>query len=212
MRTALALLIVGCSLPAFAQRDFLTADEADQIRLAQDPNDRLKLYLHFAKQRLAIVQHLLEKEKAGRASLIHDSLEDYNNIIDAIDVVADDALERKLEIDAGMKAVAGAEKEMLQILEKLAQSQPADLARYKFVLDQALETTRDSLDAAQEDLQKRSEEVAAKQEREKKQIETMMQPKDLEEKKATEKKAAEEGKPKPKPPTLLKKGETIKKK
>lgn len=212
MRTALALLIVGCSLPAFAQRDFLTADEADQIRLAQDPNDRLKLYLHFAKQRLAIVQHLLEKEKAGRASLIHDSLEDYNNIIDAIDVVADDALERKLDIDAGMKAVAGAEKEMLQILEKLAQSQPADLARYKFVLDQALETTRDSLDAAQEDLQKRSEEVAAKQEREKKQIETMMQPKDLEEKKATEKKAAGEEKLKPKPPTLLKKGETIKKK
>ena len=212
MRTALALLIVGCSLPAFAQRDFLTADEADQIRLAQDPNDRLKLYLHFAKQRLAIVQHLLEQEKAGRASLIHDSLEDYNNIIDAIDVVADDALQRKLEIDAGMKAVTDAEKEMLQILDKLAQSQPADLARYKFVLDQALETTRDSLDAAQEDLQKRSEEVAAKQEREKKQIETMMQPKDLEEKKATEKKAAEEGKPKPKPPTLLKKGETIKKK
>jgi hypothetical protein len=212
MRTALALLIVGCSLPAFAQRDFLTADEADQVRLAQDPNDRLKLYALFAKQRLAVVQHLLEKEKAGRASLIHDSLEDYNNIIDAIDVVADDALERKLDIDAGMKAVTGAEKEMLQILEKLAQSQPADLARYKFVLDQALETTRDSLDAAQEDLQKRSEEVAAKQEREKKQIETMMQPKDLEEKKATEKKAAEEGKPKPKPPTLLKKGETIKKK
>jgi hypothetical protein len=212
MRTALALLIVGCSLPAFAQRDFLTADEADQVRLAQDPNDRLKLYALFAKQRLAVVQHLLEIEKAGRASLIHDSLEDYNNIIDAIDVVADDALERKLDIDAGMKAVADAEKEMLQILDKLAQSQPADLARYKFVLDQAVETTRDSLDAAQDDLQKRSEEVAAKQEREKKQIETMMQPKDLEEKKATEKKAAEEGKPKPKPPTLLKKGETIKKK
>ncbi len=212
MRTALALLIVGCSLPAFAQRDFLTADEADQVRLAQDPNDRLKLYALFAKQRLAVVQHLLEIEKAGRASLIHDSLEDYNNIIDAIDVVADDALERKLDIDAGMKAVADAEKEMLQILDKLAQSQPADLARYKFVLDQAVETTRDSLDAAQDDLQKRSEEVAAKQEREKKQIETMMQPKDLEEKKATEKKAAEQEKDKRKPPTLLKKGETIKKK
>jgi hypothetical protein len=202
-----------CGLPAAGQRqrDFLTADEVEQIRLAQEPNDRLKLYIHFARQRLDQVQHLLRQDKPGRAGLIHDLLEDYGEIIDAIDTVADDALQRKLSLEPGMKAVAEGEKQMLEALEKIAESKPKDLARFQFVLEQAISTTQDSLTASQEDLQKRSEEVAAKQQREKKELETLMQPKDLEEKKAAEKKAAEAEKGKRKPPTLLKKGETIKK-
>ena len=93
-----------------AQRDFLTSDEADQVRLAQDPNDRLKLYLHFAKQRLNIAQNVLNKEKPGRSILVHDALEDFSQIIDAIDTVSDDALKRKVDIKEGMASVAGGER------------------------------------------------------------------------------------------------------
>jgi len=208
-----AFALLCCALPAVAQsrRDFLTADEIEQVRLAQDPNDRLNLYVHFARQRLDQVQHLLQQDRPGRSALIHDLLDDYGKIIDAIDTVADDALGRKLDIELGMKAVTAGEKQMLEALEKIAETRSKDLARFEFVLEQAISGTQDSLQASQEDLQKRSDQVAAKEQREKKEIESMMQPKDLEEKKAAEKKAAEDQKGKRKPPTLLRKGETVKK-
>jgi hypothetical protein len=107
--------------------------------------------------------------------------------------------------------VAKAEKEMLPILRKFEESQPKDLSRYSLVLKQAIETTSDSLELAQEDLQTRSTDVDAKVKREKDEIESVMQPKDLEEKKAGEKKAADAEKKGRKPPTLLRKGEEVKK-
>jgi len=202
------LLVALLAVPPLLaqQRDFLTGDETDQVRLAQDPNDRLKLYVHFAKQRLNIAKSALSKEKAGRSILVHDALEDYGQIIDAIDTVSDDALKRKLDIKEGMAAVAASEKELLEGLEKIRDSQPQDMARYEFVLKQAIDTTRDSLDLSQEDMAARANAVQAQAEKEKKDLESMMQPKDLAAKKAEEKKTAQTEN-KRKPPTLYRKGE-----
>ena len=208
----LCLMLLGLmQAPLAAQRDFLTADEIDQVRIAQEPNMRLKLYVHFARQRLDLLQQMFASQKPGRSALIHDTLDEYTQIIEAIDTVTDDALKRKVAVDEGVAAVAKAEKEMLPVLQKFEESQPKDLSRYSLVLKQAIETTSDSLELAQEDLKTRSTDVDAKAKREKEEIEAVMQPKDLEEKKADEKKAADAEKKGRKPPTLLRKGEEIKK-
>ncbi len=192
------ILAVAAVAPLAAQNhDFLTNDEVDQIREIQEPNDRVKLYLRFAKQRLDQLDSLLSKDKAGRSALIHDLIEDYTKIVEAIDTVADDALRRKLTIDIGMALVTKEEKLMLARLDGIQRSNPKDLARYEFVLKEAIETTSDSLDLSAGDVQVRAAEVAAKEEKEKAEHEALMKPEELEKKKADEKKAADDKKKKP---------------
>lgn len=203
MRILLALLAIALLAPA-EDRDFLTADEADQIREAQDPNLRLTLYLKFASTRLELLKQMLAVEKAGRTALIHDTLEDYTRIIEAIDTVADDALKRKVDIALGMKAVSDGEKELLAELKKLTNKPGKDYARYEFAMQQAIETTQDSSELSAEDLRTRGGQVAEREKREKTEREAMTSTKEVQEKKAEEKKVQQSTR---KVPTLRKKGE-----
>jgi hypothetical protein len=203
-----ALLSLGLAASLASGRDFLTTDEADQVRLAQEPNERLKLYLSFARQRVDLLAHLLSREQAGRTSLIHETLEDYTKIVETIDVVADDALSRGVKIDEGMSAVAGAEKDFLAALEKIREGKPRDLERYEFALETAIETTSDSLEIALEDLRERGAAVAERQKEERKELEKLMTPEMARERgddTAARKKKEEEQKRKA--PSLYRKGE-----
>jgi hypothetical protein len=205
MKRLYLFLTVFCALGLAQthQRDFLTADEADQVREAQDPNLRFKLYIHFARQRMDLLQQLIKKEKPGRSALIHDLLEDYTHIIEAVDTVADDALRRKLPIAPGMAMVAAAEKEMNTALQAIQDAQPKDLARYDFVLKNAIEATGDSTDLSTQDLGQRATEVAAKEAEEQKERKALGGTDS--QKTADGTKAADA--PKRKAPTLLKPGE-----
>ena len=198
------LLGLAAALGMAQDRDFLTPNEVVQIREAQDPNDRLKLYVHFAQTRMDLIEQYTAKEKPGRSIFIHDNLEDYNQIIEAMDSVADDALRHNKPIDKGMLLVLNAEKDFLDKLTKLQDADPKDLDRYKFVLTEAIDTTTDSRELSMQDSAKRSAELATKDSKEKKDRDAMMPAKEVKERKQA---AQTEDDKKKKIPSLYKPGE-----
>lgn len=204
-------LLLLMALAAFSQdrRDFLTEDEADQIREAQEPNERLALYLKFARLRLELVRQALAAEKPGRAKLIHDNLEDYTRIVEAMDSVIDDALARKMDLQKSMGLVAAREKEFIGMLQGFSGKPAKDRSYYEFALKDALDTTQDSLEESQQDLKARAQRVLSEDARDKKKRESEMSAAEQAQRKAERQEAedkASRGSTR-KPPTLRRKGE-----
>ncbi len=202
MRILCALILLAAS-HASAQRDYLTADEVDQLRIAQEPDLRIPLYQKFAEQRISLLEQLFSQKKTGRSGMIHDTLEQYTQITEAIDTFIDDALAHKKPVTtlAGLTKV---QRDMLAKLEKFKEANPPDLERYLFVLDSAIDTTRDSIEMSEVDLKTRSQSVETRETEIKRDRQEMMTPeRQAEVKKQEEKEKAAEKKR----PSLYKPGE-----
>ncbi len=196
---------------AFAERDFLTSDEVEKVREAQEPNDRLKLYVLFARQRLDQLQRLLQKQKRGRSLEARELLEDYDKLIDAIDTVSDDALQHGADITLGATAVRDGETHFLAQLQKIKESGPADLDLYELELKDAIGNTSDSLDLGKQDVTARASKLNEQDKKQKEEAEREIAAEDSKGASNTPAKVADakaaDAKPARKPPTLYKPGE-----
>ena len=204
MRALLCFLALAG--PMAAQGDFLTTNEVERVREAQDPNLRLEVYAGIAKERIDLIKSLIAKDKPGRSLLIHDTLDAYSKILDAMDDVTDDSLARKIDVKKGVAAIERMEMASLTELKRLRDSHPRDLDRYAFVLTQAIDTASDSLDAAREDLGSRMNKILDRKEEQDQERKAAMAP-------ADGSKPAEDKEPAPPPdtrknaPTLMRPGE-----
>jgi uncharacterized protein involved in exopolysaccharide biosynthesis len=169
-RILMLMLPVLLAFSAFADHDFLSGTEIDQVREVQEPVGRIKLYLAFAKQRLDQLQSTMAKNRAGRSGEVRQLLEDYTSILDAINEVSDDALHRKNDVTTAPALIADSEKKFLDLLEKVQASSPADLDAYNFELKEAISTTGESVDLAKEDLGVRAKDIDAQITKENKEV------------------------------------------
>jgi hypothetical protein len=149
---AVLLLGFACARPAFAQRpekDYLSGIESDKIRDAETPNERIKLFLEFAQDRLKKFQYELEHPSPNK----HTEMLNYlmNSYIGCVDDAADIiqvGLEHQDSIREGVDLMASRTKEFLPILEKI-KAQGPELELYKDNLDDAIEGTQDAMNDAE---------------------------------------------------------------
>jgi hypothetical protein len=144
---SLSLLAANCC--AAQQKDYLSALEADKIRDAETSNERIKLFLSFADDRLKKFQYELEHPSANRhADMLNSMLNAYIGCVDDAADLLQLGIEKQENIRQGIDLMASRSKEFLAILEKLSTG-GVELDLYKDNLDDAIEGTRDAMNDAE---------------------------------------------------------------
>lgn len=131
------------------QKDYLSALEADKIRDAETTDERIKLFLTFAEDRLKKFQYELEHPSQNRhGEMLNALLNAYIGCVDDASDLIQLGIEKQENIRKGIDLMSSRTKEFLPILEKLAANGP-ELAVYKDNLDDAIEGTRDAMNDAE---------------------------------------------------------------
>ncbi|HET8921779.1 MAG TPA: hypothetical protein VFN26_02160 [Candidatus Acidoferrum sp.] len=134
---------------AAQQKDYLSALEADKIRDAETPNERIKLFLVFADDRLKKFQYELAHPSANRhADMLNSMLNAYVGCVDDAADLIQLGIEKQENIRQGIDLMAARTKDFLVILEKLS-AEGTEIEIYKDNLDDAIEGTRDAMNDAE---------------------------------------------------------------
>jgi hypothetical protein len=147
---SLALLIALC---ATAQRrhDPLNTEEINLLRDAMvEPDQRLKLYVKFARDRMNKLEQMRAVPKTtDRAHQTHDMLADFLSVYDELNDNVDMYVGRKDDIRKPLKLVIEADIEFqskLRALKDAANTDAAESKQYEFLLSNAIETVDSSAD------------------------------------------------------------------
>jgi hypothetical protein len=152
-----ALFLVSLAHGQATQKDYLSSLEADKIRDAETPNEKIKLFLTFADDRLKKFQYELDHPSASRHSEILNYL--MNSYIGCVDDAADliqEGIEKQQNIRAGVDLMSTKAKEYMEVLKKIS-AEAKEIEIYKFNLDDAIEGTQDAI----KDAEKAKKNVAA---------------------------------------------------
>jgi predicted nucleic acid-binding Zn-ribbon protein len=156
----LAALTAAWSLPVLPalsapaaqheKKEYLTETEADKIRDAETPSERIKLFISFADDRLKKFQYEQGRTTAQRrrGEILNSLMNAYSGCVDdAADQIAV-AEEKQANIHDALQLMQDKGKEFMEVLEKLDKGGP-DFDAYKDTLEDAIEATKDAIaDAA----------------------------------------------------------------
>jgi hypothetical protein len=151
-RSMVCIVIVSAiAAPLWAQRlrDPFTPSEVGQIRdVSWEPQQRLALYVKFARARLVAMDQMRNDPKIkDRAQQTHDKLDDFAAIYDELNDNIDTYVDRRNDIRKPLKMIIDADNEFqakLLALKQAANVPPDEARQYEFVLSNTLDTLKDS--------------------------------------------------------------------
>ena len=148
-------LLVAAWAAAQRHRDPFTQAEIDEIRdVSWEPEQRLSLYVKFARARLVVMEQMRSDPKTkDRPRQTHDKLDDFLLIYDELNDNIDTYVDRKNDIRKPLKVIIDADTEFqakLRALKDAADIPAVEANQYEFILTNALDT----LDTSAEDHRK----------------------------------------------------------
>lgn len=144
------LALVGASGPRAAQQtEYLTAAEVQEVRDTQEPNQRVKLFLGFADERLLRFEKALAPapgSKPTHPDVLQDLLNNFINAVDDAAGTLEWALERGgVDLRKSRDEVGKRGEDFLARLARIQQSYPIAEGDLRYDLDDAVEATQDLL-------------------------------------------------------------------
>jgi hypothetical protein len=144
------LLLIAAAAPAQRHRDPFTQSEVDQIRdTSWEPQQRLALYVKFARARLVAMDQMRNDPKTiDRPRQTHDKLDEFLLIYDELNDNIETYIDRKDDIRKPLKAIIEADvdfKGRLRTLKEAADVPAEEASQYEFTLTNTLDTVTTSL-------------------------------------------------------------------
>jgi len=149
---ALSSLILARLATAQRQRpDYLSDGEADKIRDADSPSERIKLYVSFAEDRLKKFDYELNRKvpEARRSEVLNSLLNGYSGCVDDGSDQIDLAKEKQEDIHDALKLMETKYKAFLDQLQMYDKGGP-EFETYRDTLEDAIEGTKDALSDVQD--------------------------------------------------------------
>jgi len=148
-------LLMSLAVPAAtaqAQKpDYVTDEEEDKIRDAQEPSERIEVYLTLAQSRLDRIQEFRSKPmdpQYDNGAYIDHLLDTYISLTDDLKNWIQDKYDRRGDMRKGLRRVLDMGPKQLDDLRRIQESPDAYAADYAKSLRDAKDDLTDALDGA----------------------------------------------------------------
>jgi hypothetical protein len=152
LMTAVLLLPVSLALAWGADKnDYLSDEEVDQLREAQEPSQRIEAYVSFAQVRLTRFDDYRNRPASPDYDIpgyLDTQLEQFIHITDALKDWIEEHFDRHDDMRAGLKKFLEMGPHQIEQMRHVEQSSDPYTAGYRKSLDDAIDDFTDALDGA----------------------------------------------------------------
>ena len=149
---ALLMPLTAPAMTALTQKpDYISDEEEDKIREAQEPSERIELYLTLAQSRLDRIEGFRSKPmdpQYDNGAYIDHLLDEYISLTDNLKNWIQDQYDRRGDMRRGLRKVLELGPKQLHDLGRIQESPDAYTADYVKSLGEAKDDLTDTLDGA----------------------------------------------------------------